>query len=52
MEYNFLNRQKPKRMIICKKCEQKKLHWAKELCSVCYAKIRNDKRAELTRLFI
>lgn len=50
-EYNFLNRNKPKRMIICKRCGKEKLHSAKGLCGLCYTNVRDKKRAKVKRLF-
>lgn len=42
----------PRRKIICEKCGKEKQYHAKNMCSVCYAEIRNKKRAEANNLFI
>lgn len=50
-EYD-LSKNLPVRMIICIVCEKKKVYHARNMCTVCYADIRNKKRAEVNNLFI
>lgn len=49
IEYNY-NENPPIRMVICIKCGNKKVYHAKDMCTICYAQIRNKKRAEVNNM--
>lgn len=51
METDFLNRQRPKRNIICKRCKKDRLNHAKGLCGTCYTRKKYEKKVVESFIF-